>query len=268
MGAVAHRGDGRLGRADQPRDLGVAQLGMILQNPGDRVGLVLPLGDRRVFRSLALGWSCRVRLGQDPQARFRILFAAFDFGLGDLPVRDRIEALHHGRDLAVGDRLNFERMQTAKAGDLLEGQRSMLDQPHCGGLGHQRRNHPSRTPGNTRGPGSTVARRGIPGPCNRKMAVNTSLYSRGSRPMEGPVKRLRHVHTVSTILPIWVELSISRWASAASASGKVRYTTGLILPLSISGQIRRRNSWAMAPFSGTERGRSVEPVSTKRLRMT
>src|SRR5690242_14130927 len=48
MRALAHRLDGRLGRADELRDLPVAELGMALQEPGDGVGLVLALGDRRV----------------------------------------------------------------------------------------------------------------------------------------------------------------------------------------------------------------------------
>jgi hypothetical protein len=50
VGAVAHRRDRRLGGADQLGDLSVGQLGMILGQPGDRVRLVLALGDRRVAR--------------------------------------------------------------------------------------------------------------------------------------------------------------------------------------------------------------------------
>src|SRR6266478_7762208 len=54
MRAVANRGDGRLGRTDQLRDLGIGQLGMALQQKGNRIRLVLPLGYRRVARSLVL----------------------------------------------------------------------------------------------------------------------------------------------------------------------------------------------------------------------
>src|SRR5215472_8436193 len=39
--AVAHRGDGGLGGADQLGNLAVAELRMVLEEPGDGVGLVL-----------------------------------------------------------------------------------------------------------------------------------------------------------------------------------------------------------------------------------
>ena len=41
--------------------------------------------------------------------------------------------------LAVGDRLHLERVQPAEVGDLLEGQRGVVDQPDGGRLGHQGR---------------------------------------------------------------------------------------------------------------------------------
>ena len=40
-------------------------------------------------------------------------------------------------DFAVGDRLHLERVELAEIGDLLEGQRGVLDQPDGGRLGHQ-----------------------------------------------------------------------------------------------------------------------------------
>ena len=50
--AVADRGDRRARGADQLADLPVGDLGMVLDDPGDSVRLVLALGDRRVARSL------------------------------------------------------------------------------------------------------------------------------------------------------------------------------------------------------------------------
>ena len=43
-----------------------------------------------------------------------------------------------GRDLAVGDALHLERMQFAEIGDLIEGQRGVLDEPNGRRLRHQR----------------------------------------------------------------------------------------------------------------------------------
>ena len=50
------------------------------------------------------------------------------------------------------------------------------------------------------------------------------------------------------------------WASDALASGKVESITGLILPAATSGQTRSSMPRAIAAFSATVRGRSVEPV--------
>ncbi len=55
MGAVAHRRNRRLGRADQLGDLRVGQFGVVAQQIGDRVGLVLALGDRGVARAACGG---------------------------------------------------------------------------------------------------------------------------------------------------------------------------------------------------------------------
>ena len=46
--ALADRGDGRAGRADQLADLAVADLGMVADDPGDSVRLVLALADTGV----------------------------------------------------------------------------------------------------------------------------------------------------------------------------------------------------------------------------
>jgi hypothetical protein len=79
----------------------------------------------------------RHRLRRQCQARIGIGLAARDFLRRGLAVGDRIEALHLVRHLAIGNRLNFERMQTAELGDLIEGQRGVFDQPYGGRLGHQ-----------------------------------------------------------------------------------------------------------------------------------
>ena len=57
------------------------------------------------------------------------------------------------------------------------------------------------------------------------------------------------------ILPICALDSISRWASAALASGKVVWITGATRPESSSGQTLLCKATAMTPFSATERGR-------------
>ena len=55
------------------------------------------------------------------------------------------------------------------------------------------------------------------------------------------------------------------WASAALASGKVESITGLILPAATSGQTFSSMPRAIAAFSATVRGRSVEPVCVQAL---
>jgi len=60
---------------------------------------------------------------------------------GGLPVGDRVEPLHLDGDLAIGDRLHLERVQTAEIGDLVEGQGGVLDQPHGGRFRHQGSGH-------------------------------------------------------------------------------------------------------------------------------
>ena len=73
------------------------------------------------------------------QPALGILLGGGDFLARELAGRDRIVALDAGGDLAVGDAFDLERVQFAELGDLIERQRSVLDQPDGGGLGHQRR---------------------------------------------------------------------------------------------------------------------------------
>ena len=79
----------------------------------------------------------RQRLRRKFEARLRIGLTAGDLLGGGLAVRHRIETLHLIGHFAVGDGLNLERMQAAEIGDLLEGERGVLDQPYGGRLGHQ-----------------------------------------------------------------------------------------------------------------------------------
>src|SRR3954451_1729896 len=74
--------------------------------------------------------------------------------------------------------------------------------------------------------------------------------------------------TTSAILPMCSLDSMRACASAAFASGKVLKITGLTLPAESSGQTFSLSSPAIAALSATGRGRSVEPVRVRRLRIT
>src|SRR5207244_1426544 len=74
--------------------------------------------------------------------------------------------------------------------------------------------------------------------------------------------------TASTTFPTSVPPSISACASAARASGSSAVITGRTAPDSSSGQTRSRSAAAIAPFSSTVRGRSVEPVIVRRRVIT
>ncbi len=136
--AVAHRGDGLLGGADQARDLRICQFRVMPHQPSHRIRLILALRDRRVARTLAAGQRQRDRDLRHLQALGRILLAALDLFLGELAVAGRVEADDTDRDLAVGNALDFQRVQIAEGADLLEGQRGVLDQPDGGRLRHQK----------------------------------------------------------------------------------------------------------------------------------
>ena len=141
MGPAAHRFDGRLGGADQAADLGITEFGIALQEPGDSVGPVLPLRDRRVAGALLADLRERDRRFRHFQPGVGILFTLLDLRFADLAVGDRVEALHARRDLAVRDRLNLEDMKAAVVRDLIECQRRIVDQPNSGRLWHERLCH-------------------------------------------------------------------------------------------------------------------------------
>jgi hypothetical protein len=129
VGTLAHRLDGGLGGADQLGDLGVLELRVVARQPGDPVRLVLALGHRRIARPLgALGGFGQVELDQ-LQAPRGVVLAALDLFPGKLAVGGGVQTLDSNRHFAVGDALHLELVQTAELGDLLEGERGVLDQP-------------------------------------------------------------------------------------------------------------------------------------------
>ena len=59
---------------------------------------------------------------------------------------DGIDAADVAGDVAVGDAADFQRMQTAEVGDLLEAEGGVVDQPDRSGLGHQNVAHGAFVP--------------------------------------------------------------------------------------------------------------------------
>ena len=117
-------------RADQLADLAVADLGMVADDPVDPVGLVLALADRRVTR--ATGAADLVRLLVHLERIIGVSLALFDCLVGQFTGADRVAAGQLGRGGVVSDRLDLKNMKPAELGDLLEGQRCILDQPGSG----------------------------------------------------------------------------------------------------------------------------------------
>src|SRR3546814_3346444 len=74
---VADGRDRRLGRADQPRNLAVGDVGMIAHDPGDAVRLVLPLGHRRIARPLGTAHLRSEEHTSELQSLMRISYAVF-----------------------------------------------------------------------------------------------------------------------------------------------------------------------------------------------
>ena len=79
----------------------------------------------------------RIGGGQQFQAQFGIALAAHDVLGGDLFIGDRVVPIDALRDLAIGDRLDFQRVHATEISDLREGQRGFVNQPNCGSFGHQ-----------------------------------------------------------------------------------------------------------------------------------
>ena len=139
VGALTHRGNGRLGGANELHHGGVRQLRMVAQQPGDGVRPVAAARHRGIARPRGCLLDLDVDLGlEDLQAIVGIRLALLDFLAGELAAGDRVHALDAGRHVAVGDALHLEFMEVAEIGDLAEGQPGILDEPNGGGLGHQR----------------------------------------------------------------------------------------------------------------------------------
>ena len=139
MRAVADRLKRVLRRADEAHDLRVLELGMVAEQPQHGVRPVLPAGQRGIAGAARLLELRRADLRhQKMQPVVRILLRLGDLLAAELAGRNRIITLDAGRDLAVGDAFDLQRMEFAELGDLVEGQRRVLDQPYSGGLRHQR----------------------------------------------------------------------------------------------------------------------------------
>ena len=73
-----------------------------------------------------------------PELVIGIVLAAVDLVQGELARAQRVAAGELGRGGIVGDRLHLEDVQAAEFGDLLEGERRVVDQPGSGRVGHER----------------------------------------------------------------------------------------------------------------------------------
>src|ERR1700730_10322406 len=127
----------RFRSAGETHDLRILQLGMIAHQPENRIRTILPPRQWRVARAALAAWLRQADL------RYRklqmVLFIRFrrrDFLAGQLARRNRIMSPDPGGDFTVRDTLYLKRMKLAKIGDLLEGERCILDEPNRGGLGH------------------------------------------------------------------------------------------------------------------------------------
>src|ERR1700730_11422306 len=94
MGSLADRLDRRLGRADEPHDLAVLELGVVAQQPENGIGAVLAPRYRRIARPfLAL------RLRQphlwigELETIVAVVLRLFDFLARQLPGQNGIQAL-------------------------------------------------------------------------------------------------------------------------------------------------------------------------------
>src|SRR6185437_185573 len=237
------------------------------QDPVNRVRLVLPLRYWRVTRRLFdLHRRDLVFRRRHLEAQLGVLLRRLDLLAGELARRHGVLALDTFRHVLVGDALHLQRMQAAEFGDLLEGQRGVVDQPDGGRLGHKwfvghrfslsrarlsapslRSNVQLSRKAALLAVGATSAQ--VEAGCARKVAPNKESRPQG----------------FNRSLPIWALCAIRAWAAPASASGNTLSTTGLILPASMSGQTSRRTASRIAPFSSLERARKVVAIKLNRF---
>src|SRR5262245_29471321 len=139
MRALTDGDDGRLGRADEAHDLRILELGVIAQQPENGIWPILTARNRRVAGP-ALGLDLRyldLRLGE-LQSMGGIFLGRGNLLARELPRGDRVHSFDTVGDVAVGNALHLEHVQTAEFGDLLEGERGVVDQPYGGRFWHQR----------------------------------------------------------------------------------------------------------------------------------
>ena len=110
---------------------------MELDQPQDRCGAILALGQGRIPRAAALFLANCRSVELELQLVHRILLGLVDFVLCQLVVGDRIEPFHTGGDISVGDALYFQLVHLGEIRDLLEAERGVIHQPDRCGLGHQ-----------------------------------------------------------------------------------------------------------------------------------
>jgi hypothetical protein len=118
----------------------VLQLGMIAHQPQDRARPLMAARHRRVARALLLGGRRQDDLALlELEAMVRVLLALLDFLAGQLSAGNRVGALDALGGVAVGDGADLQRVHLGEIGDLVEGQRGVVQQPDGSRLRHQRR---------------------------------------------------------------------------------------------------------------------------------
>ena len=135
MRALADGGDRGARGADQLANLSVGQFGVVADQPGDAIGLVLTLGNRRVARALG----ARGRFGRLHHHQFVIgvCLTLFDFRHCDFAGANRVTPHQLGAGCFIGNRLNLKNVKTTEMGNLLKGQRRVIDEPSGSRMGHE-----------------------------------------------------------------------------------------------------------------------------------
>ena len=139
MRPVADRGDGRAGGADQQPNLPVGDFRVVADDPGDAVGLVLPLRHGRVARPL--GASNLLGTLDDLQLVLGVRLRAVDLVLRQFVRANGVTPGQLGRCGVIRDRLNLENVQPAELRDLVERERGVVDHPGGGRMRHERLGH-------------------------------------------------------------------------------------------------------------------------------
>ena len=144
-------------------------------------------GDIVIEDDANLGFNCEIFSASRVRVGKSILMAAYTYLVGGDHLYDRIDipVLQQGRtarDVAVGDALHLEGVEAAELGDLVEGQRGVVDQPDGGRARHDRLVHRSAPLQISPGPGKRLRA----GPASSTMSGNQRRYT--AIPGEGKVK--------------------------------------------------------------------------------